>query len=166
MSAEQKSVTIFRSAERTGRDEAAAICECLTDAGLSPAMLTDSDPGIAVDTVEVRVPASEQAEAEQAIAAMRAAAAQTGDASENLNLVTLYEGVGTSAEIEALSIRAVLDASNIPSVLVGVSAIPNLPFGVKVPQSYAAQAQTALEEARSAGPSAAEEAEQATERSG
>jgi hypothetical protein len=52
-------------------------------------------------------------------------------------LVELYNGQGSTGEVEALSIRAVLDASHIPSVLIGSPTMPNLAFRVMVPEVFA-----------------------------
>ena len=104
-----------------------------------------------------------EVEAERILSAARNAEPVPGDASHSLDLVTLYEGVGTTAELEAISIRGVLESAGIASVLSGTPAIPNLPFGVKVPREMLEQARAAIEEARTAGPAAAEEAEQTTE---
>lgn len=88
------------------------------------------------------------------------------DPSHDLDLETIFRANGTTAEMEAMSIRAVLDANGIPSVLMGAPMYPNLPFYVKVPRADAARARQLLEEARAAGPAAAEEAERAWEEGG
>jgi len=85
------------------------------------------------------------------------------DASHDMDLETIFRANGTTAEMEAISIRAVLDASGIPSVLMGAPQYPNLPFYVKVPRAQAEQARQVLAEAQEAGPEAAEEAERAGE---
>jgi hypothetical protein len=166
MNPDQDYVTVYRSADLSAEEEAAAVRDRLSGAGLAPVLLTDSAPDVPIGSIEVRVPAAEEAAAEQVIAAMRDEASAPGDASADLDLVTLYEGVGTTAEIEAISIRAVLDTVGIPSVLEGVRAYPNLPYLVKVPHSFVQQAQASLEEARQAGPAVAEEAERTTEPAG
>ncbi len=63
----------------------------------------------------------------------------------------------------ALEIRSILDAHGIASVLVGSSALPNLPFEVRVPKLLLDEARRAIAAAEEAGPSAAEEAERETE---
>jgi hypothetical protein len=87
----------------------------------------------------------------------------TADPSHDLDLEIVFEAAGTTAEMEAIAIRGVLDANGIPSVLMGAPQYPNLPFYVKVPRASAAQAKEALRQAREAGPEAAEEAERASE---
>lgn len=83
--------------------------------------------------------------------------------SHDLDLVTLFSSSNTDAEMEVNQIRALLEASGIPAVVVGATAIPSLPFQVQVPRAALEAAQQALAEARAAGPAAAEEAEAAGE---
>jgi hypothetical protein len=52
----------------------------------------------------------------------------------------------------------VLEANGIQSVLVGAPVYPNLRFLVRVPKKDADRARQVLDEARAAGPAAAEEA--------
>ena len=85
------------------------------------------------------------------------------DPSHDLDLETVFTSAGTTAEMEAIAIRCVLDANGIPSMLMGAPQYPNLPFYVKVPRFSAEQAREVLLEARAAGPEAAEEAERASE---
>jgi hypothetical protein len=87
------------------------------------------------------------------------------DSSHALDLVAVFEEVGTSAEMEALEIQAVLKAAGIRVVLGGETSFPNLPWTVRVPQADAARALQVIEEAQKAGPKAAEEAEAEQERS-
>jgi hypothetical protein len=152
-------VTVFRSADYSAADDAAAVVDVLTDAGLNPAMFNDQAPGVPVGAYEVRVPAAEEAEAERALAeAWSTQERVEGDPSHGLDLVAIYEGVGAHAEMEAFSIRAVLDAYNIPSVLVGASQYPNLPFVVRVPMTLERAARAAVAEAEQSGPEAADQA--------
>ncbi|MBL8174336.1 MAG: VOC family protein [Bryobacterales bacterium] len=81
------------------------------------------------------------------------------DTSHDLDLVSVFEAIGTEAEMEAIAIHSILQASDIPAVLVGSSALPNLPFQVKVPQEHVEQAQVRIKEAKAAGPEAADEAQ-------
>jgi len=87
------------------------------------------------------------------------------DSSHALDLVTVFEESGTTAEMEALEIQAVLEAAGIRVVLTNEGPFPNLPWTVRVPQADAAQALEVIEEAKKAGPKAAEEAEAEQERS-
>ena len=89
---------------------------------------------------------------------------ETGlDASSDLDLVTLFRSSNVDAEMEANSIHSVLQAAGVASVLVGTSVIPSLAFEVQVPRARFEEAERLLEEARAAGPAAAEEGEAESE---
>lgn len=85
------------------------------------------------------------------------------DPSHDLDLVTLFSSSNFDAEMEAAAIHSLLDANEIPSVLVGTAQIPSLEFQVQVPRTRVDEARRVLAEAAAAGPSAATEAEQAGE---
>ena len=85
--------------------------------------------------------------------------------SHALDLVMVYEGSGTTAEIEALGIQAVLEAEGIRVVLGGETSFPNLPWTVGVSKADAPRALEVIKEAKKAGPKAAVEAEAEQERS-
>jgi hypothetical protein len=85
------------------------------------------------------------------------------DESSDFDMITLFSSSNHDGESEANSIHAMLQASGIPSVVVGPSVIPSLSFQVQVPQAYAEEAERVLEEAQEAGPEAAAEAEAASE---
>jgi len=162
--AEQESlVTVFRSADPSAREDAAAVAELLTDAGLHPAQFDDDAIGVPVGASEVRVPASEEAMALEVIAQGDTAPREPGDPGHELDLIEVFTGVGAAGEMEAIGIRSVLDASGIPSVMVGSALIPNLPFVVKVSGTMADRARAVIVAARQAGPDAADAAELAGE---
>jgi hypothetical protein len=85
------------------------------------------------------------------------------DASEELDMVTLFSSSNIDSELEANSIHNVLQANGIPSVVVGASMIPSLEFQVQVPRVNLDEARRLLAEARETGPDAAAEAEAASE---
>jgi len=87
----------------------------------------------------------------------------TVDTSPDLDLVTLFSSSAHDAEMEAMNIHGMLQANGISAVLMGPSTIPSLEFQVQVPRASLADATRMLEEAREAGPEAAEEAESASE---
>jgi aryl-alcohol dehydrogenase-like predicted oxidoreductase len=76
---------------------------------------------------------------------------------------TLFSSSNHDAEMEAMAIHSILQASGVPSVLVGSSTLPNLAFEVQVPREDLEEAQRILAEAQAAGPAAAAEAEAASE---
>lgn len=158
----QELVTVFRSADETAAEDAADVRDLLAEAGFPVSLRDDEQPGVPKGAWEVCVPAEQEDAALAAIAAAQETAAAP-DASHSLDLETLLEMVGTTAEVEALGVKAVLDAAGIPNEMIGGSQMPNLPFAIKVPRTLLDQARAALAEARQAGPAAAEEAEASTE---
>jgi len=162
-SSPEQTVIIFRSPDLGAREEAETIRDLLEGAGIAAAVLADDAPGVPSGVVAVRVAAAQEKQAEAVLAAAKTAQPLPADNTSKLDLVGIFEGVGATGELEAISIRAVLDANGLPSVLVGSSTIPNLPFVVQVPAVLAAQAREALAEAQRAGEAAAEAAGQGGE---
>ena len=157
-------VTVFRSADRSAMEDAEEAQELLAESGLAAVLLDDKAPGVPVGAVEVRVPSGQAKQAEEILAASEnAEPPPPGDPSHDFDLETIFEDMGTSAEMEAIGIRSVLDANGIPSVLVDSRPYPSLRFIVRVPRRDVDRARRILEEAQAAGPSAADEAERATE---
>lgn len=156
-------VTVFRSADPSADEEVEEVRDLLAEAGLSPTIFGDDTPGVPQGACEVRVPAPEAAQADHIISISAESVQEPGDPSRDLDLETIFDALGTTAEMEAIGVRSVLDAHGIPSVFVGAPVYPNLRFLVRVPKKHVARARQILEEAQAAGPDAAEEAEQATE---
>ena len=156
-------VTVFRSADTSAQADAEVLRDLLADAGLSPVLLGDDAPGVPAGAYEVRVPPEEASRADQIVAASPEPPPEFVDASHDLDTETIFDAMGSTAELEALAIRGVLDVNGIPSVLVSGPQYPNLQFVVRVPKIYAERARRALEEAQAAGPDAAEEAERESE---
>ena len=80
-------------------------------------------------------------------------------------LMNVFEAAGISAEMEALSIHALLESSGIESLVVRDN-VPELPVGrveVRVAASEAERAREVIREGQLAGPAAAEEAEAESE---
>ncbi len=164
MNGERNEVTVFRSADPSANDDAAEVLDLLLSAGLEARLLTERDPGVPVGAFEVRVPEGQEQRAEALIGeAEEQPPAKPVDNSADLDLEVLFEGVGATAEMEAVGVRTVLDANQISAVLASPGPYPNLPFLVKVPRNQIDEARRVLAEAREAGPLAAEEAERATE---
>ena len=161
MTTEPELVTIYRSAEPSATDDAADICEILSEAGLSPSIFGDDYPGVPSGACEVRVPAPEADRADQLLAAADGLEAKIGDPSHDLDLQTVFTAIGATAEVEALGVRTVLEANGIPTVFISPPLYPNLRFVVKVAKNQLDQAMEVLEEAQAAGPQAAEEGAEA-----
>ena len=91
--------------------------------------------------------------------------AQDPDRDENTDqeMAVLFSSSNVDAEMEANNIHAILEASGIPSMVVGASVIPSLEFQVQVPRENLQEAKTVIAEAQEAGPAAAAEAEAAGE---
>jgi DNA invertase Pin-like site-specific DNA recombinase len=80
-------------------------------------------------------------------------------------LVTVFKGVGTSAEMEAQAIHGLLESSGIESLVVRAN-VTELPVGsveIRVVESLAERAREVILEGRRAGPEAAEAAEAESE---
>jgi hypothetical protein len=88
------------------------------------------------------------------------------DPSSKFDMVTLFSSANHDAEMEANAIRGVLDASGIPSIIVGATQIPSLELQVQVPRALLEDARRVLAEAKELGPSGALEAERASEDQG
>ena len=85
------------------------------------------------------------------------------DPSHELDMVPIFSSSTIDAELEATAIHSILEANDIPSVIIGASTLPMLEFQVRVPLSRVEEAQRTLAEAQAAGPAAAAEAEEASE---
>ena len=87
----------------------------------------------------------------------------TRDENSEESFVSIFSSSNHDGEMEALTIKAILDASGISAMVVGPHVLPSFEFQVQVPEHLAAQARQVIEEARQAGPQAADEAELASE---
>lgn len=166
--ADNEMVTVFRSADDEAEPDAKAIRELLGAQGIESVVLDDSAPGVPSGAWEVQVAAAHAADAEKIIAENAASLPDqelnNPDPSADLDMVTVFRSrSATTSEMEALSIKAMLESSGIAAVIVGDSVLPNLPFEVQVAKQHAEQATKLLEEARRDGPAAADEAESASE---
>ena len=161
MSEHAEWVVVFRSMDPSAQEDAQDAQAILVEAGFSAEMVDDSAGDAPPGSFAIRVPAHNEA---AALDALRAAAAETapleaGDPSAAMDLQEIYEGQGTTAELEAMSIEAVLKANGVPCVVQGAAEIPTLPFAVLVPQRDMERALAILEEARASGPAAADAAQ-------
>lgn len=85
------------------------------------------------------------------------------DPSHEVDMVPLFSETGALAEMEAVAIQGILEASEIPSTLYGNSTLPVTEFSVNVPKDRFEEAQQVLEQAQAAGPAAAEQGERESE---
>lgn len=161
MTDQEKLITVFRSADPTAEEDATEARDRLADQGIPAVLLGDEEPEIVVGTFEVRVPASEQGRAEEILATPVAGEEEEDEEdiapeglSHDLDLVTLFSSQNLDAEMEAISLRSILEANGIPAVIVGASQIPSLPFEVQVPKSRMDEALALISEARAAADAA------------
>jgi ketopantoate hydroxymethyltransferase len=76
------------------------------------------------------------------------------------DLVTVFRSeANPTAEIEAISVKNLLESNGIDALLVGDSVLPNLAFAVKVPTQEANRAEQLIADAEQTGPAAADAAE-------
>ena len=157
-------VTVYRSGDSDSDDDANAVSRYLAANGLNAIVFGDDQAGVIKGSAEVRVPANQVERAEALLPNFDPDAPLVADPSHDLDLTTIFSGMGTTAEMEATAIKSVLEASGIMSVLVGDSApLPNLEFQVQVARTDAERALEILREAQAAGPAAAAEAERESE---
>jgi hypothetical protein len=83
--------------------------------------------------------------------------------SHDLDLVTVFQSAGTTSEMEALSVQALLEANGISAFIEGTQTMPNLPEEVRVAREHVTEAKRIIAAALEAGPAGALEAEKATE---
>jgi hypothetical protein len=139
-------ITVFRSMDAEAKEDAESIVDLLSDAGISPALLDDSAPGVPEGVFEVRVAASDAARAEELIAENPLPdEVEEVDPSSALDLETV--GSATS-EMEAMGIKNLLEANGIATVLVGDSVLPNFPFEVRVARDQVTNAKAVIEDAQ------------------
>jgi Putative prokaryotic signal transducing protein len=156
MTGETALTTVYRSTDRNAETDATTIKNLLVEAGLHPELLDETALGVSDGRWEVRVPASEAEEARELLEDANQSGADSVDPSHELDLVTVATTDGTIAEIEATSIQSILDANGINCVVIGNTTLPNLGFEIKVAKDDFDRARQAIEEAREAGPAAAE----------
>ena len=166
MTASSDLVTVYRSMDATAKEDCEVILDILSEEGISAVTVDDSAPGVPEGAYEVRVPASDAARAEKLIDENPLPdEVEEVDDSSNLDLETVFhiEGSSVTGELQAMSIKNLLESNGIAAVLVGDSVLPNFPFEVKVAREQAARARKLIEDAERVGPEAAEELEAESE---
>src|SRR6202790_5730691 len=166
MTASTDLVTVYRSMDATAKDDCESILEMLSEENISAVMVDDSASGVPEGTYEVRVPARDAAKAEKLIDENPLPdEVEEVDDSSDLDLETIFhiEGSSLTGEMQAMSIKNLLESNGIAAVLVGDSVLPTFPFEVKVAREQAARARKLIEDAESIGPAAAEELEAESE---
>jgi hypothetical protein len=154
-------VTVYRSADSSAEDDARDVQARLMQAGIRAIVVGDDPAGVVEGSWEVRVPAQEVARATAIVDTPQPEPEDedevpTKGLSHDLDFVPVFSDQGIEAEMEAISIRSLLEANGIPSVMIGSSQIPSLPFEVRVPKSRLEEAKNLLESARQSEPSGEE----------
>lgn len=85
------------------------------------------------------------------------------DNTDHTTMVPVFSSSNHDAEMEAMAIKGLLDANDIPAIIVGPHVLPILEFQVQVPEDLLDKARKAIREARQDGRRAASEAEAQTE---
>jgi hypothetical protein len=85
------------------------------------------------------------------------------DPLDSESLVSVFSSSNHDAELEAMSIKGVLDSNDIPAFIVGPHVLPNLEFQVQVPEYLLEVARQVIRDARQDGRRAADEGEAETE---
>lgn len=139
--------------DTSAKEDCETIVDLLTSEGIAAVRLDDSAPGVPEGTFQVSVPAADAAKAEKLIAENPLPdEMEEVDNSEGLNLEAVFTGSGPTAELEAMSIKNLLESNGIAAVLVGDSVLPNFPFEVRVARDQASDARQVIDEAESAEP--------------
>jgi hypothetical protein len=163
MAGDNELVSVFRSADTNAEEQAGVVRDLLVQANIAAEVFDDTSSGIPEGVFEVRVPAPQQADAEQFIASQPDFKPEALNLSHDLDLVPVFQSDRPEADMLAAQIRSILDADEIPSVLISGSMFPSLPFEVRVPRKRLDDARKAIAAAEEAGPAAAEEGEEASE---
>jgi hypothetical protein len=79
-------------------------------------------------------------------------------------MTPVFSSSNHDAEMEAMAIKGLLDANDIPAVVVGPQVLPTLEFQVQVPEDLLDRARQTIRDARQGGRRAADEAEAASEK--
>jgi hypothetical protein len=146
MAASPDLVTVYRSMDATAKDDCESIVEMLNEEGISAVMVDDSAPAVPEGTYEVRVPARDAPKAEKLIDENPLPdEVEEVDDSSALDLETVF----IAPEMEAMSVKNLMESNGIAAVLVGDSVLPNFPFEVKVAREQAVRARKLLEDVES-----------------
>ena len=154
--------------DATAKEDCESIIEMLSEESISAVMADDSAPGVLEGTYEVRVPAADAARAEKLIDENPLPdEVEEVDDSADLDLETVFhiEGSSMTGELQAMSIKNLLESNGIAAVLVGDSVLPTFPFEVKVAREQAVRARQLIEniERESSAAAEAESENQASE---
>lgn len=83
---------------------------------------------------------------------------------KNEPMAVVFSSSSFDGELEAMAIKSVLDANDIPAILSGPHILPNLPFQIEVPAHLFEKAEQVIRDSRQDGRRSADEGERLTER--
>ncbi len=156
-------VTVYRSADSSAEKEAHQVAAMLVREGISATLLDDRAPGVIVGSVEVRVPSTDGARAEELIANNP----PDPDAPDEYELVPVFTARRGDGRSELFAVKGLLESGGIFAVI--RNDLPEMPVDVAleltVPRSQADDARRIIAEGLAAGPQAAEQAERESETS-
>jgi hypothetical protein len=157
----EKLVTVFKSDSADAEEQTAVLRDMLAKSNITAEIASDPE-----GVFEVRVPPAQEEDARRFIEIQKDFTSSDVDLSHDLDMVTVFSSQEYNAEMVSTEIRSILEAHEIPSVLVSSSMFPSLPYEVRVPRERLEEARQALAAAAEAGPSAAEQAEREMEAGG
>ena len=149
-------ITVFRSADNSAKADATAARDQLTQVGIQAILVDDETLGVVDGSWEVRVPAADQARAEEILSVEPQEPEDESEVDEHglshdLDFVNVFASRANDAEMEATSIQSFLESSGIPATVIGSAQFPSLGFEVRVPKSRLEEALTLVSEARQSG---------------
>jgi hypothetical protein len=154
-------VTVFRSADASAEEDATAVAELLADEGIAATIFGPDQPGVMEGVWEVRVAPADSARADAAIAAHPLEDEfADDDPSHDLDLESVMEN---ASEMDAKTVKNLLEANGIYAIVVGDDRYPNFPQQVRVAKEHVTRAKRLIAAALAAGPAGADEAESASE---
>jgi hypothetical protein len=157
----EKLITVFWSDSADAEEQTAVLRDMLGKSNIT-AEIASGPEGV----FEVRVPGGQEEDARRFIETQKDFTPSEVDLSHDLDMVTVFSSQEYNAEMIATELRSILEAHEIPSVLVSSSVFPSLPFEVRVPRERLEEARQAIAAAAEAGPAAAEQAEREMEMGG
>ena len=155
-------ITVYRSMDAEAKEDAENILELVNRcrAFKRPCWMTPR-PVCRKAFSKCRCPPRDAARAEELIA--ENPPPEEAEEVDDSSALDLEAVASATSEMEAMSIRNLLESNDIATVLVGDSVLPNFPFEVRVARDQADRARILIADAEKGGPAAAEEAERASE---